>query len=371
MDFQHVLGELGLSDGEIKVYVALLKLGSSPVSDIKEETNLHRTTIYDFVEKLLNKGLINYVVKNNVKYYNASGPQKLVDFLKEKQDHLQQVMPELEKLSAFHKEETKVEVYKGAEGLKTVMLGCIRTGKETVGMGIDDGLFKKALPIFIEQYQRLLEEHNITERVLTSKKSEYYFHTKQTNYKFLPSDLFSPISTLVYGDKIQIVIWEPSLTTLLIENRQLAQSYRKHFEILWNQESMLFRGLDEVKSLFRDMVQTLKKGEEYTVFGVPPAADKYAPFFEEMMEAMGKKGAKGRGVFDRRAVKQIASCKKFPHFSARLLNPEYMSPAEVGIYGNKVMIVIWADIPQGFLINNSKVAASFRQFFEFFWNMAT
>ena len=66
MDVKQVLSELGLSEGEIKVYMALLKLGSSPVSALKEETKLHRTTIYDFIEKLLNKGLVNHVIKNNV-----------------------------------------------------------------------------------------------------------------------------------------------------------------------------------------------------------------------------------------------------------------------------------------------------------------
>lgn len=370
MDVRSVLSELGLSEGEIKVYLALLKLGSTPVSKIKEETNLHRTTIYDFLEKLLNKGLMSYVIRNNVKYYSAAPPQKLFDFLKEKQDKLEQVLPELQKLHQFQQEEVKVEVYKGAEGLKTVMLECIKIGKETVGFGIDDGLFKKALPTFIEQYQRLLEEHNIHERLLAKMNAEYYFHTKQTKYKYLPADLFSPTSTLIYGNRIQIVMWEPSLMTIVVDNKKLAESYRRHFEALWNMESMIFRGWDEVKSLFWDMVETLKKGEEYTVFGVPPAADKYAPFFEEMMEAQKKKGVKARGIFDKRAVEQAEACRKFPHFKVRSLDSKYMSPAEVGIYGGKVMIVLWTDVPQGFLINNKKVADSFRQFFEFFWKMA-
>ena len=119
MDVKQVLSELGLSEGEIKVYMALLKLGSSPVSALKEETKLHRTTIYDFIEKLLNKGLVNHVIKNNVTYYNATHPNRLADFLKEKVEKLNNVLPELIKLSEFHKEEIKVEVYKGKEGYKT------------------------------------------------------------------------------------------------------------------------------------------------------------------------------------------------------------------------------------------------------------
>lgn len=233
MTIHSALSGLGLSDGEIKVYLALLKLGSSPVSKVKEETQLHRTTIYDFVEKLLNKGLLNFIIKGGVKYYNAAHPSKLKDLLREKQDHLIEVLPELDKLAKFQKEDIKVEVYKGKEGLKTAMLEAIKAGGETLGIGIDDSLWKKELPVFIEQYQKMLEDNNITERILTKQNAEYYFHTEQTKYKFIPENYFSPLSTLIFGDKIEIVIWEPSLTTIIIESKKLANSFRKHFEVLW------------------------------------------------------------------------------------------------------------------------------------------
>src|SRR3989344_6309494 len=138
MDAKTALAELGLSDGEIRVYLSLLKLGSVPVSRIKEDTGLHRTTIYDFLEKLLQKGLIGSVVQHGVKYYNAAEPIKLQEYLREKQDALTQVLPELTALTKGQKEEVRVEVYKGPEGLKAVMLDCIRTGKETIGIGIDE-----------------------------------------------------------------------------------------------------------------------------------------------------------------------------------------------------------------------------------------
>ena len=56
---------------------------------------MHRTTIYDFLEKLINKGLVNTVIKKNVTYYKATEPIKLMDFLKEKETHLQKILPDL------------------------------------------------------------------------------------------------------------------------------------------------------------------------------------------------------------------------------------------------------------------------------------
>jgi len=115
MEIKQVLQDSDLSEGESEVYLALLKLGSSPVSKIKEESGLHRTTIYDFLEKLLNKGLVNYVIQNNIKYYKASHPNKLIDFVKEKEEDLKEILPELKEMAEFQREDLKVEVYKGLE----------------------------------------------------------------------------------------------------------------------------------------------------------------------------------------------------------------------------------------------------------------
>lgn len=370
MTINSVLEEVGLSEGEIKVYLALLKLGSSPVSKIKEESQLHRTTIYDFVEKLLNKGLINYVIRNNVKYYNATDPEKIVEFLKEKLNRINKILPELKQLKQFQKEEIKVEVYKGTEGLKTVMLECLRLGKEVVGMGIDDALFKNALPVFIEQYQRMLKEKNIHERILTKVNPEYLFDQSHTHYKFLPQNYFSPTSTLIYGDKVQIVIWKPALTTVMIENSELANAYRKHFETLWRQESVVFKGMKEVKEFFFSIPDAIKEGGEYLAFGIPPSADKYASIFVTMMGKMEKKHIKQRVIFDERAKKQIADCKKFPMIQTKTMPQKYMSPAETDVYGDYVAIILFGDEPQVFVIKNKEIATSFKQYFEIMWKTA-
>lgn len=233
MDVRTVLGELGLSDGEIKVYMALLKLGSSPVSALKEETNLHRTTIYDFIEKLLNKGLVNYVIKNNVKYYNATHPNKLADLLKEKEGKLMQILPDLVKLSDFHKEDVKVEVYKGKEGYKTALGLVIKEGKGLIGMGFDDEYIDKVMGTSMDWYFRQLREKKMRERIFTKEGAKFFYPQETTEYKFLPKEFFSPSPIMTFGKYVVIVSWEP-LVSIVIENKGLANAYRTWLEMLWN-----------------------------------------------------------------------------------------------------------------------------------------
>ena len=232
MDVKTVLEGSGLSEGEIKVYLALLKLGSVPVSKIKEESNLHRTTIYDFLEKLLNKGLVNYVVKNNAKYYNATHPNKLLDFVKEKEENIKSILPALTKLMQLGKEELSVEVHKGVEGFKTHLNTVLKERKDLIGFGIDETKYKEKFPFIMEQFFKKQEKSGVKERILTSEKPKFIYKTKVITYRYIPKEYFNPTSTLVYGDRVALLIWEP-LTVIMIKNKELADSYRKQFELLW------------------------------------------------------------------------------------------------------------------------------------------
>ncbi len=232
MDVSPALHKIGLSDGETKVYLALLKLGSVPVNKLKEETHLHRTTIYDFVEKLLNKGLATYIVKGNVKYYNAVSPQKLLDYVKEKEDTVTSVLPQLLKLAAFQRQEITVEVHKGVEGVKTLLNDIVRVGKNYVIFGIDESMFKQRFGTLMEQFFRKTKEKKVKERILTRDDTAFVYPYETTTYRYLPKESFNPTPTYVYGDTVSVLIWEP-LSVIKIKNAALADSYSKHFEILW------------------------------------------------------------------------------------------------------------------------------------------
>ena len=105
-----ILKEIGLQDSEIKVYISLLKLKEATPSQITQYTGLHRSNIYDIIEKLKEKGLVSFVIKNNVKYFRASHPSKILDFIKEKEEKISTILPELINLSQEKEEDIKVEI---------------------------------------------------------------------------------------------------------------------------------------------------------------------------------------------------------------------------------------------------------------------
>lgn len=242
-----VLKDIGLTDNEIKIYLLLLQTGSSTAYDIAKRSGIYRAHVYDKLEQLMDKGLVTHVYKGSKKYFHATHPSKMNQLLEDKkreiemqEKQLQAVLPKLEALTKLSREDTFVEVFKGIEGLKyflkDIVKLCARAKKEVLITGIDDKKYNDALPVFIKQYFREIRRNRIIERVITARKKGVFMFDKRlaptTQYRFLEEKQFNPTNTFVYGHKVVIVTWNP-VTAIMIRNREIAETYRNHFEHLW------------------------------------------------------------------------------------------------------------------------------------------
>lgn len=226
-----ILERAGLSKGEIEVYLVLLKLGSSLVSKIAQETGLHRTNIYDTLEKLREKGLVSYVIKENRKYYSASNPDKLLDYIKERETEIESILPELKGYLNIPRSESIVEVYKGKEGLKSVLKDILKEGKDYVVLE-EEGYIQKVLPHFYPQFNAQLNKSKIKVRVLT-KDVKNIAKRSLMRIRSLPEFISFPSATAIYGKKVAIFVWDEPYHAILIKSKQVADSYRSFFEALW------------------------------------------------------------------------------------------------------------------------------------------
>jgi len=228
-----ILQELGLSEGETKVYLALLKLGSSNVHKIKEEANIHRTTVYDFVDKLIDKGLVSYVLKNGVKHFKANNVDKLKDYLSEKQDKLKDILPDLQKLQSFIKEDFSVEVHEGKEGFKYWLNLILKEGKDVFGIGIEESEYNEKYHYELENYFKKEVELGIKEHIITRKSAKFVYSNKNLEYRYLPDEFFSPTHIIIFSDYVTIQSFQNS-ATIIIKSKSFSDSYMKHFNHLWS-----------------------------------------------------------------------------------------------------------------------------------------
>ena len=229
---KEILKRAGLSKGEVEIFLTLLKLGSSLVSRIAQETGLHRTNIYDTLEKLKEKGLVAYVVKENRKYFSASDPNKLLDYIKEREKEIKSILPELRSYHTLPRSQSIVEVYKGKEGLKSVLKDILKEGKDYVVLE-EEGYIQKVLPHFYPNFNRQLNQEKIKVKVLT-KEPKKVSRRSLMQIKVLPEFLSFPSATAIYGDKVAIFVWDEPYHALLIQSKQVANSYKQFFKALWS-----------------------------------------------------------------------------------------------------------------------------------------
>ncbi len=231
-EIKKILNKIGLSDNETKIYFTLLELGSSKAGKLSKESQINRTTTYDALKRLLEKGLINYVVKENRKWFEASSPERLIEYLKEKEEELEKIMPVLKKIHSAPKEKHNVTLYYGYKGVKTVFMDIIREGKDNDVFG-DEGQLSKRRPAFSKYFTRWQDRKKIKTRLVSGLKTPETY-SKGTTYKYLPLPALSPVATNIYGNKIAIIIWTEPPEAIIIENNASAESYRNYFEFLWD-----------------------------------------------------------------------------------------------------------------------------------------
>ena len=105
--YEEQLKELGLTDNEVKIYLLLLKQGLLNPTEISQKLGLHRGYVYDALERMQEKEVVNSVLKNNKKHFQATSPETLIEFLKLRLENFEKIVPDLKKISGIAKEETK------------------------------------------------------------------------------------------------------------------------------------------------------------------------------------------------------------------------------------------------------------------------
>ena len=128
-------------------------------------------------------------------------------------------------------EETKVELFKGKEGLKTVMRDVLREGKNYTFIGEAEKYFSN-IEVFSIQWIKKLKKKKIKGKLLCSEKQKFKVAKTET-YRLLPQELIPEITTWTYHNKTALFIWSMPFYVILINSKSVADSNRKMFNYLW------------------------------------------------------------------------------------------------------------------------------------------
>lgn len=239
MNEESVLQEVGLTRAESKIYLALLKLGSSTIGPLLKQSGLHSSVVYNCLQRLQEKGLVAYTLRDKVKYFSPTDPKKLVEILKEKEKKLLDILPELEKIRGIAKNKQRVFVYEGNKAVKVMfndILHTLKRGDEQLVIGVSHT--GSRMGEFIRRWDKRRVKVGIKKRVLITDNSkewlDYYSHQPLTKVKILPNILNVKLTINVYGTKTMLILWGKYPICILIESSEITNNFRKYFDFLWS-----------------------------------------------------------------------------------------------------------------------------------------
>ncbi|MBS3150126.1 hypothetical protein J4455_05585 [Candidatus Woesearchaeota archaeon] len=231
---------LGFTDNEVKVYVTLLRIGRGKAGRISKESSLERTSTYNALKKLQEKGLVSYVIEANRKVFAVAEPNKILDMFKEKEERAKLVIPKLEQLKKAEQEKENILKFRGYEGIKTVLNDILKTCKDEEEQYIigSEGQLTQRMPTFAKIFVARKDKKKLHAKVLLRKGRFSDVRSKYAKVRFLPQDVPSQSVTNIYGDKVAIILWSEIPEAIIIDDKSTAETYKAYFEFMWKNASV-------------------------------------------------------------------------------------------------------------------------------------
>ncbi len=238
---EEIFKELGFSERETKVYLALLELGQTSVGPIAAKTRIQHSKIYPTLEKLIDKGLVSYVIKSKTKYFQAINPKQIINILKEKEHKFLDILPSLLEKQEFSKEQQIATIYEGYEAIKSMFNLIIeQLDKQShyyVFAFKDEYISSEIVSIFLRNIHQQLAKKRVDDRLIAhisieDKVRENYKDIKKMKIKFTKIDF--PLGLMIINDKIINWVWGKRPTAVEIISKQIAEQYKNFFLNIWN-----------------------------------------------------------------------------------------------------------------------------------------
>ncbi len=232
------LSKLGFSPSEIKIYLQLLEKGASYANKVSSETKINRTNVYEALDRLVSKGVISFITRNKVKWFEAKSLESVLSLIKEKEEKFQKIKKTiLEDIKNFdfpeYKKSLEANIFVGKKGLRIIYEEILEVGK-SISLIAAELQFKKFFGPYFELWHKRRAEKKIKQRTIFPMKfKNNVLKRKLLKYKFVDNKFTNPTTTIIYGDNCLFIQWLIEPIAIKIQNKEIAKSHLNYFNLLW------------------------------------------------------------------------------------------------------------------------------------------
>lgn len=229
------LQELGLSEKEAQIYLALLQVDNESIQDLAKRTGINRTTVYPVLETLEKKGLVSEVQVGKKTNYEAAAPERLETFverqrvvLEERSERLKDIIPQIKGLQREKGERPVIKFFEGRDG-------AISAYEEFYSFADDvekDGFFIMNTDLLksvfnekeLTRFREIRKNKKISGTVIYNnhdgnRKFDSVFNSKHISQEFLISTDIG-----IVDDKVIISTLGDRVTSMLIQSKDFSDT---------------------------------------------------------------------------------------------------------------------------------------------------
>ncbi len=248
---QQLLKQLGFSEKEISVYVAILQKGKIAPVEVAEITGINRTTVYSIAKELIKRGVISEDLGSSTRYLTALPLQDLNLLLQKEEKELEQkktavdkAIKELRVIAKDAKYTVPKIIFVGEKDLEKHLYKQSKIWSDSVlatdgtWWGFQDHTLVENYEKWIDYYWKEVAPLRLSLKLLTNKspieqkmvKKQY----PQRKMKFWSDTKQFTATTWVCGDYVVMIITSQKPHYLVeIYDATLAHNMRETFKGLW------------------------------------------------------------------------------------------------------------------------------------------
>ncbi len=247
MDIKIIIKNIGFSDKETDIYLALLELGIATVQQISQKTGLKRTSLYPILDGLVSAGYISLTEKKIGRLYFAEPPQKLLTGLKAREKNLKEILPELNALYNFKKDKPKMVFYEGYEAYRKIFDDTLTLPKKSEIYEFTSlyDIWKFIPNSYEKEYIKRRLDKKIKVKIIAIDSVYTRQWLDRAPYELreiilIPKQNKKITAAIeIYGNKVAIISLKENFTGIIIESQQISQMQKMAFELMWQRSKQI------------------------------------------------------------------------------------------------------------------------------------
>lgn len=236
------LETLGLSSNEAKVYLALLETGQTSAGELIKKTRLHRSVVYETLDKLIAQKLAFTLTRQHIAHFQALDPERIVHNIDRQRSVALDLVPNLKKL--IDTKSPEITVYEGVESYKRFWLEAPTRmpigSTDYVAGSIGSPWFRLMGEKAVDFYMKTSHKRKIGWKMIIFDIDDYEqtFRSKYPNFRWenrlIEKKVFKEGNFNIFGNESVVLHSATEPMIIEVKNQSLVKIFQNIFDILWD-----------------------------------------------------------------------------------------------------------------------------------------